>query len=213
MKRATTKINCSFIMSLSNQHTVNITDGDAIVVVDLQNDFLSGGSLAVSGGDEIVPVINQYIFLFYSKDLPIYTTQDWHPPDHCSFKEEGGIWPVHCVAGTHGSLFPKGLKLPDSAVAILTAVDRKAEAYSGFEGTDLNTRLRSAKVKRLFIGGIATDYCVLNTVKDALQNGFEVFLLLDAVRAVNVEPDDGKRAIDEMLALGAVAIEYDDITL
>ena len=199
-------------MSLSKQALVNIADNDALVVVDLQNDFLPGGSLAVLGGDEIIPVINQYLDLFYSKDLPILTTQDWHPPDHCSFKAEGGIWPVHCVAGTHGSLFPEGLNLPDSTVAILKAEDRTKEAYSGFEGSELNKRLKSANVKRIFIGGLTTDYCVLNTVKDGLKNGYEVFVLLDAIRAVNVAPDDGKRAIDEMLALGAVAIEYDDIT-
>jgi nicotinamidase/pyrazinamidase len=199
-------------MSLSKQGIVNIADNDALVVVDLQNDFLPGGSLAVLGGDEIIPVINQYIGLFHAKGLPIFTTQDWHPADHCSFKAEGGIWPVHCVADTHGSLFPEGLKLPDSTVSILKAVDKTKEAYSGFGGSDLNKRLKSANVKRLFIGGLTTDYCVLNTVKDALQNGFEVFFLIDAIRAVNVAPDDGKRAIDEMLALGAVAIEYDDIT-
>ncbi|SPD72319.1 Isochorismatase hydrolase [uncultured Desulfobacterium sp.] len=200
-------------MCSSKQGNVGLTKSDALVVVDLQNDFLPGGSLAVSGSDEIIPIMNKYIHLFHSNDLPIFTTQDWHPPDHCSFKEEGGIWPVHCVAGTMGSLFPEDLKLPDSAIAILTATNRKKEAYSGFEGTDLNIRLRSANIKRLFIGGIATDYCVLNTVRDALKNGYEVMLLIDAIRAVDVSPDDGKRAIAEMVSLGAVTIEHKNIII
>jgi len=186
--------------------------GDALVVVDVQNDFLPpGGSLAVPGGDEIVPVINRYIELFQSKGLPVYVTRDWHPNNHCSFEEQGGIWPVHCVAGTTGSQFPSNQRLPDFATVISKAEERDVDAYSGFEGTDLNERLQAAGVHRLLVGGLATDYCVLNTVKDALKNGFSVLLLQDAIRAVNVEPEDGKKAVEEMIRLGALPVEYKDI--
>jgi nicotinamidase/pyrazinamidase len=194
-----------------NQNDPSLRAGDALVVVDVQNDFLPGGRLAVPGGDEIVPVINRYIELFQSKGLPVYATRDWHPENHCSFEEQGGIWPVHCVAGTAGSRFPLNLRLPDSATVISKAAKRDADAYSGFEGTDLDERLQAAGVHRLLVGGLATDYCVLNTVKDALKNGYGTLLLLDAVRAVNVEPEDGKKAVEKMIRLGAVPVEYLDI--
>jgi nicotinamidase/pyrazinamidase len=198
-------------MNKPNQNDLVLRAGDALVVVDVQNDFLPGGSLAVPAGDEVVPVINRYIALFQSRGLPVYTTRDWHPEKHCSFEEQGGIWPVHCVARTTGSQFPSNLHLPDSATVISKAVGRAADAYSGFEGTDLNKRLQAAGVHRLFIGGLATDYCVLNTVKDALKNDFSALLLLDAIRAVNVEPEDGTKAVDEMIRLGASTVEYKDI--
>ena len=198
-------------MRASNGMDLHLETGDALVIVDVQNDFLHGGSLAVPGGDEIVPVINQYIALFEEKGLPVFATRDWHPKNHISFKEQGGIWPPHCVEGTKGSLFPPNLRLPDAALVISKAETEDQDAYSGFEGTDLNERLRSARVSRLLVAGLATDYCVLNTVKDALNNGFGVLLLLDAVRAVNVKPEDGQKAIEEMIRLGAVPVNYGDI--
>lgn len=198
-------------MRPSSQNDLNPKTGDALVIVDLQNDFLPGGSLAVPDGDVIVPVINRYIALFHSKGLPVFATRDWHPQDHCSFEPQGGIWPVHCVQGTAGSQFPSDLRLPDSTTVISKAVTEEKDSYSGFEGTDLTERLKAAKVRRLFIGGLATDYCVLLTVKDAFRNGFSVLLLRDAIRAVNVSPDDGEKAIVEMVRLGALPIEYRDI--
>jgi len=198
-------------MSPSNHNGLSLKSDDALVLVDVQNDFLPGGGLTVPGADEIIPVINQYVAFFNAQELPVFATRDWHPPNHCSFKEQGGIWPVHCVAGTTGSRFPSDLELPDSVTIISKAVTTDKDSYSGFQGTDLSERLRAAGVKRLLIGGLATDYCVLNTVKDALKNGFVVLLLQDAVRAVNVSPGDGEKAIEEMLRLGAVTIRHQNI--
>jgi nicotinamidase/pyrazinamidase len=179
--------------------------GDALVVVDVQNDFLPGGALTVPGGDEIVPPLNCHLARFGERSLPVFATRDWHPPDHCSFRARGGSWPPHCLMGTWGAAFPNSLALPPTTVIVAkgTCVDR--EAYSGFEGTDLEERLRAAGIRRLFVGGLATDYCVLNTVRDARARGFEVVLLSDAIRAVNLKPDDGRNAELEMIRLGAVS--------
>lgn len=181
----------------------SLQSGDALLIVDVQNDFLPGGSLAVAGGDEVVPALNGYIRAFESRGLPVYATHDWHPERHCSFREQGGPWPPHCVAGTAGAEFPEALRLPSSTTLIAKAVSPDKDAYSGFQDTDLEQRLRGAGIRRLFVGGLATDYCVLNTVRDALRLGYEVFLLSDAIRAVNVEAGDGLRAEEEMVSLGA----------
>ena len=178
-------------------------NGDALIVVDVQNDFLPRGSLAVPEGDEVVPVINQYLELFVKKKLPIYASRDWHPSNHCSFREQGGRWPPHCVAGTYGAAFAANLELPPGVEVISKAMTSEQEAYSAFYGTDLDQRLKLANVRRLFTGGLATDYCILNTVKDALDLGYSVVLLSDAIRAVDVVAGDGVRAIDEMRQLGA----------
>lgn len=177
--------------------------GDALLLVDVQNDFLPGGSLAVPSGDEIIPALNRCIAAFGKASLPIYASRDWHPADHCSFREQGGLWPRHCVAGSPGAEFAPKLNLPADAVVISKAVSRDADAYSAFEGTDLELRLRESGVRRLYIGGLATDYCVLSTVRDALSRGFEVLLLVDGIRAVDLNPGDGQHAVDEMAALGA----------
>ena len=185
--------------------------GDALVVIDVQNDFVPGGSLAVPRGDEVVPVLNRYIAAFSAAALPIVATRDWHPADHCSFKPQGGPWPVHCVAGTPGAEFVRSLALPATATLISKDTERDRNTYSGFADTDLAARLRAMGARRLFVGGLATDYCVLNTVKDALALGFEVKLLDDAIRAVDVQPGDGDRARTEMIRLGAMAITLDAI--
>jgi nicotinamidase/pyrazinamidase len=190
-------------MSTSDPHP---NQGDALLIVDVQNDFLPGGSLAVADGDAVVPVLNGYIAAFLARDLPIYATRDWHPPDHCSFQAQGGPWPPHCVAGTHGAEFAADLRLPPGRHTVISKATRQdQDAYSGFQGTDLADRLRAQGVRRLFIGGLATDYCVLNTVRDALTHGFTVYLLTDASRAVNVQPDDGDRAITDLCQHGALA--------
>lgn len=181
---------------------------DVLILVDVQLDFLPGGSLAVPRGDEVVPVLNRYIAVFRRLTLPIVATRDWHPPDHCSFKAQGGPWPPHCVAGTDGARFAPLLDLPCEGRIVSKATGRDKDAYSGFEGTDLDEWLKRAGVARVFVGGLATDYCVLNTVRDALRLGYATFLLLDAVRAVDVAPGDGDRAIEEMRRLGAVSIDF-----
>lgn len=177
--------------------------GDVLLVTDIQNDFLPGGSLAVSRGDEVVPVLNRYIDAFRAQGLPVYATRDWHPLRHCSFHAQGGPWPVHCVAGTHGADFAATLTLPPDTTVISKATSQDREAYSSFQGTDLDSRLRTAGIRRLYIGGLTTDYCVLNTVRDARRLGYDVFVLADAIRAVDVLPGDGQRAEEEMARLGA----------
>ncbi|HNQ58045.1 MAG: nicotinamidase [Burkholderiales bacterium] len=190
---------------------VHLQAGDALILVDVQLDFLPGGSLAVPRGDEVVPALNRYIAVFRGLTFPIVATRDWHPPDHCSFRAQGGPWPPHCVAGSAGAHFATLLDLPCEAHIVSKATSRDRDAYSGFEGTGLDDWLRRAGASRVFVGGLATDYCVLNTVRDALRFGYATFLLLDAVRAVDVAAGDGARAIDEMRRLGAMAIEYGQV--
>lgn len=177
--------------------------GDALLIVDVQRDFLPGGRLAVARGDEVVPVLNDYIARFRAGGLPVFASRDWHPADHRSFASHGGPWPAHCVAGEAGAEFAPGLELPPDAVVISKATDRAEEAYSAFQGTDLAERLARAGVGRVFVGGLATDYCVLNTVLDARRLGLEAIVLEDAVRAVDVQPGDGERALAAMAAAGA----------
>ena len=184
--------------------------GDALLVVDVQNDFLPGGKLAVDAGDAVVPALNRYLGLAKKLGLPVYASRDWHPREHCSFAAQGGPWPEHCVAGSPGAQFAPGFNLPLEAIVIDKAVNPQLDAYSAFDGTDFAALLRRAGVRRLLIGGLATDYCVLNTVRDALANGFEVLLLRDAIKAVNVNPADGARAESEMQRLGAQPVTFAD---
>jgi nicotinamidase/pyrazinamidase len=183
--------------------------GDALLIADVQNDFLPGGALGIRGGDEIIPPLLTYIHRFHARALPVFLSRDWHPPNHCSFRDRGGPWPVHCVAGSPGSLPPPGFEAPRSAVIIYKAIDADQEAYSAFQNTPLQRHLLAIGVRRLFIGGLATDYCVLNTVKDARALGYDVGLLMDGIKAVNLRPDDGRNAEQEMIRLGAVPIRLE----
>lgn len=180
----------------------DLAAGDALVLVDIQCDFLPGGALAVPHGEEILPVANEWAARFSASGLPVIATRDWHPPRHCSFEPEGP-WPVHCVAGSPGAAFAPGLKLPDGAIVVDKARELQRDAYSGFSGTALDRLLREAGVRRLFVAGLATDYCVLHTVEDALALGFGVVVIGDAIRAVDVQRGDGDAAIAHMVALGA----------
>lgn len=183
-------------------------DADALVIVDLQSDFLPGGSLAVPNGDAVIPVLNAAIAVFEQRGLPIFATRDWHPTDHCSFLAQGGPWPPHCIANTAGAAFAPALRLPLAATIVSKATTADKDAYSGFADTELDLLLRAAGVRRTVVGGLATDYCVLNTVRDALARGYEVAVLSDAIRAVDVHPGDGERAIAEMRRLGAQIIAW-----
>ncbi|MGH8129869.1 MAG: nicotinamidase [Steroidobacteraceae bacterium] len=180
-----------------------IDSGDALIVVDVQRDFLPGGALGVPAGDEVVEPLNRAIESFERARLPVYYSRDWHPPDHCSFKAQGGPWPPHCIAGTAGAGFAPELRVSKHAIVISKATTAEADAYSAFQGTTLAEKLRAAGVRRVFVGGLATDYCVKATVLDARNQGFDVELLGEAVRAVEVEPGDGRQAIEEMLQQGA----------
>jgi len=188
---------------MHTQRNLAIGKHDALIVVDVQNDFLPGGTLAVIDGDAVIPVINECMRLSTAKRLPIYATRDWHPAGHCSFVENGGTWPKHCVADSPGAQFAEDLAFPDDVTIVNKGTDSDKEAYSGFQGTDLSDQLHAKGVKRVIIGGLATDYCVLNTVNDALANGFDVVLLTHAIRAVDLNSGDGDRAIESMLERGA----------
>ena len=182
---------------------------DALIVVDVQNDFCPGGALAVPEGDRVVPVLNA---LLRRAGLLAVATRDWHPPDHCSFVTQGGPWPVHCVAGTPGAEFHAALEKSRIEHLITNkATTRDQEAYSGFQGTDLADLLHGRGIRRLLVGGLATDYCVKATALDGRKEGFEVYLLTDASRAVDVQPGDGDRAIAEMRAAGVNPLKSTDL--
>jgi nicotinamidase/pyrazinamidase len=187
-----------------------LREGDALIVVDVQQDFLPGGHLAVPNGDAVIAVLNRCAGEFGRNHLPVFATRDWHPADHRSFREHGGPWPPHCVAGTPGAEFPSTLILPHGTEVISKGVLPQAEGYSGFEGTRLAQRLRELGCRRVFIGGLATDYCVRATTLDALKEGFEVILMEDAVRSVDVQPGDGARALAELVAHGARLGRHED---
>jgi len=186
--------------------------GDALLIVDLQRDFLPGGALAVADGNAVVPVLNRYIEQARKAAIPVFASRDWHPANHCSFRSRGGPWPPHCIRDTAGAGFAPQLALPADATIVSKAMQEDADAYSAFGGTTLAGMLRGRGVKRLLVGGLATDYCVLNTVRDALQEGFEVALLTDAIRAVDVKPGDGARAQRQMREAGAASAQLSDFT-
>jgi nicotinamidase/pyrazinamidase len=191
-------------MAISKHQPFDPRAGDALVVVDLQRDFLPGGALGVARGERVLAAMNDYLALFEARGLPVFATRDWHPPGHCSFIEQGGPWPPHCVAGTAGAGFGDGLRLPAQAVIVSKATTVERDAYSGFDCTDLRSRLQQYHVTRVFVGGLATDYCVLKTVQDALSLGFTVVVLGDAIAAVDAHAGDGERAIGQMHAGGAL---------
>jgi nicotinamidase-related amidase len=191
-------------MSLQFDSELSPQAGDALLVIDVQNDFLPGGSLAVAHGDEVIAPLNGYIELFHRRGLPIFASRDWHPADHVSFAAQGGPWPPHCVPGTPGAEFAKALHLPPETEVI--SKDSRADVYSDFQETDLAGQLHQREIVRLFVGGLATDYCVRATVEDAIKAGFSVVLLADAVRAVNVHPHDGEEALRAMEEEGAILI-------
>ncbi len=151
----------------------------------------------------MIPVLNRWIARFRAKGLPIFASRDWHPANHCSFVEQGGPWPPHCVMGTPGAEFTRDLDLPPEVPIISKAMRPEKEAFSDFEDTGFEHKLRELGVNRVFVGGLATDYCVRATVLDALREGFSVLLIEDGVRAVDVNPGDGGRALEEMRSAGA----------
>lgn len=175
----------------------------ALIVVDVQNDFCPGGSLAVAHGDEVVAPLNKLIKEFLDRGEPVYKTRDWHPPKARHFADYGGTWPVHCVQNTPGAEFHPEL-LDDPRIDVISkGIDESADGYSGFDGTQLAKSLRDEGVEEVWVGGLATDYCVKHTVLDGLKEGFKVKALADAMRPVNMNPADGRKALEEMSAAGA----------
>lgn len=182
-----------------------LSQGDALLIVDVQRDFCAGGALAVPDGDEVVPVLNRWIEVARRSGVPIFASRDWHPHNHCSFEEQGGPWPAHCIRDTEGARFHPNLALPADTVVIDKGSERDREALSAFRGTGLKGRLRDCGVRRIWIGGLALDASVQTTVLDAREEGFTACLLVHGTRAL--DPMLGRRRLQEMERLGVAIVE------
>ena len=178
----------------------------ALIVVDVQNDFCPGGALAVSAGDQVVAPLNKLIEEFLERGEPVFKSRDWHPPQTKHFQAYGGTWPVHCVQNTKGAEFHPGL-IDDIHIRVVSKGLGDTDCYSAFDETDLALQLRRLGVEEVWVGGLATDYCVKSTVLDALKEGFRVKAVENAMRAVDVNPGDGERAIAEMKEAGAEIVK------
>lgn len=181
--------------------------GDALLVVDAQNDFFPGGALPVPFGDHIVPAINEWLQAAAHEHIPVFASRDWHPLNHCSFKEQGGPWPVHCLQHSEGAKFHYALKFPKDTIVIDTADNPDHEAYSAFqgktkEGQQLEKVMREQGIQRVFINGLAQDYCVCETALDARKYGFEVHLLLQGTRPITEAT--GQAALQRMKEAGVI---------
>jgi len=174
----------------------------ALLVVDVQNDFCPGGALAVKEGDEVVAPLNRLIEEFLARGDYVFKSRDWHPAKTKHFADYGGTWPVHCVQGTRGASFHEAL-IEDPRIEIISKGMGDEDSYSAFDGTSLAARLRERGVSEVWVGGLATDYCVKNTALDAMREGFQVKAVAEAMRPVELQPGDGQRAIQEMQRAGA----------
>lgn len=183
----------------------------ALLIVDVQKDFCPGGALPAPGGDRVVGPLNQYIDEAATRGWPVYASRDWHPPVTRHFRQYGGEWPVHCVEETEGAAFHPDLRLPASAIIVSKGQSQAKPGYSAFEGYTLDGRtfaddLRERRIDHLYVGGIATDYCVKHSVLDARRAGLEVTVLADAVAGVDVKRGDSARALEEMKEAGATIL-------
>lgn len=183
-----------------------IRSDEALLIVDVQNDFCPGGSLPIPRGDAVVPEINRWIEAATEAGALVVASRDWHPAHHVSFAQRGGPWPPHCIQDSRGAAFHPELALPEGATVVSKGTDPDADAYSAFDGTGLADWLRERNVSTLWVGGLAQDVCVRATVLDARAEGFEVHVITEATRPVDVNPGDGERALEEMRRAGA-AIE------
>jgi nicotinamidase/pyrazinamidase len=184
----------------------------ALLVVDVQKDFCPGGALPAPGGDRIVPPLNHYLAEARDRAMPVYASRDWHPPVTTHFTQYGGEWPPHCVEGTEGAQFHPALELPAETIVISKGDDPSRPGYSAFDGrtadgATLLSDLRNRHITRLYVTGIATDYCVKATALDAVRAGFEVRILRDAITGIDVHPGDAERALDEMSRAGARIVD------
>lgn len=183
----------------------------ALIVVDIQYDFLPGGALAVPEGDQLVPTLNEYIRRFSGAGRPVYATRDWHLPTTKHFQRYGGVWPPHCVQGTPGAEFHRELKLPEDVILVSKGMDPNLDSYSSFQafeedGTPMVESLRKRGIEHIYVGGLATDYCVRWTMLDALAAGFHATALIDGSLGVNLKPHDSEHAIRDIVwAGGALA--------
>ena len=174
----------------------------ALIVVDVQNDFCPGGTLAVAHGDDVVAPLNHLITEFLERGEPVFKSRDWHPPNTKHFADFGGTWPVHCVQNTRGAEFHPDL-IDDIHIRTISKGLGDEDCYSAFDGTDLALQLHRLGVEEIWVGGLATDYCVKSTVLEGLKEGFQVKVIEDAIRPVELQPGDGERALEEMRVAGA----------
>jgi len=174
----------------------------ALIVVDVQNDFCPGGTLAVAHGNEVIAPLNALIDEFLENGEPVYESRDWHPAQTKHFEAYGGTWPVHCVQNTKGAEFHPKLR-QDPRITVVSKGLGDTDCYSAFDETDLTSQLKQQGVEEVWVGGLATDYCVKNTVLDAWKNGFEVKAIENAMRAVELNPGDGELALQQMREAGA----------
>lgn len=188
-----------------NVQTQGLQQGDALLLVDVQIDFCPRGALPIDEGDQVVTVLNPWIAAFTPKQLPVYASRDWHPLTHMSFKPQGGLWPPHCIQDTPGAGFHPDLRLPTDTVKITKGVRFDQDQNSAFDQTGLAIHLRQREIRRLYIGGLALDVCVLATVMDGLKEGFEVHLIEKGTRPVTGQ--GGKDALEKMSASGVSIIE------
>lgn len=179
-----------------------LREGDALLVVDVQNDFCPGGALPVPDGDQVVPILNACIAEAERKGVPVYLSRDWHPAGHVSFREQGGPWPVHCVQDTDGAEFHPDLRVPADAIKVTKGTRFDQDQYSAFDQTGLGEEMRRRGIRRLWIGGLAQDVCVRASALDAAKAGFEVHVIEDATRAIT--EDGGAEAVEEMRAAGVL---------
>ena len=173
-----------------------MSEGDALLIIDVQNDFCPGGALPIAHGDEVIAPLNNWIAAAAQKACPVIASRDWHPRHHPSFVTEGGPWPEHCVQDTKGASLADGLALPTEAIMVSKGTRFDKDQYSAFDETGLAVLLRKLGVTRLFIGGLALDVCVRATALDARREGFEAVLIADATRAV--EPTKSPATIREL---------------
>jgi nicotinamidase/pyrazinamidase len=194
----------------------SLRSSKALLVVDVQNDFCPGGALGIHGGERIIPILNRYIKYFETENLPIFVTRDWHPQVTKHFEQFGGVWPIHCIEGSYGAQFHPKLELPKEALVMSKGMDPEEDSYSAFHATDssgmaLAYLLKNLGVTQIYIGGLATDYCVKFSVLDALRDGLEVFVLADAIAGVNLQREDSGVALQEMVGRGAMKTTCEEI--
>ncbi len=178
-----------------------LEQGDALLIVDVQNDFCPGGALPVPEGDQVIAVLNDWINAAVDRSVPVIASRDWHPVDHCSFEHRGGPWPVHCVQDTHGAAFHDRLQLPPHTIRVSKGTRFDQDAYSAFENTGLAGELRRRNIKRLWVGGLAQDVCVRDTVVAGAGEGFDMRVIRAATRPV--DPANGRQALQDMQEAGA----------
>jgi nicotinamidase/pyrazinamidase len=194
-------------LGLSSNLRERVKMSKALLIIDFQNDFTSGGALEVPEGDEIAEPVKRL-----AKEFDyVFATRDWHPTDHSSFETEGGPWPVHCVQGTHGAELHPAMRDIEVEEIVDVGAEREDQGYSGFEKSKLADLLRERDVDEVAVVGLATDYCVRASAIDAAREGFDTSVVTDAIRAVDVNPGDGERALEDMREAGAKLVTSDSL--